>query len=65
MRAQLLQQNFFELVDIDFSPLWLALYWSDECDQAGAGGAREIEKQNEMRCAARTKNELRKRGRNG
>ena len=38
--AQLLQQFFFELVDIDFSSLWLALYWSDERERAGAGGAR-------------------------
>ena len=38
--AQILQQFFFELVDIDFSSLWLALYWSDERERAGAGGAR-------------------------
>ena len=38
--AQHLEQFFFELVDIDFSSLWLALYWSDERERAGAGGAR-------------------------
>ena len=38
--AQHLEQNFFELVDIDFSSLWLALYWSDEGERAGAGAAR-------------------------
>ena len=59
--AQILQQFFFELVDIDFSSLWLALYWSNERKRAGAGagGAREIEKQNEMCGAAQIKNELR------
>ena len=53
-RAQHLEQKKFESVNIDFSSLWLALYWS-----AGAGGAREIEKQNEMCGAAQIKNELR------
>ena len=54
-RAQHLEYFFFKLIDIDFSSLWLALYWSNEL----AGGAREIEKQNEMRGAAQIKNESR------
>ena len=53
--AQHLEHIFFELVDIDFSSLWL----SEQRLTSGGGRAREIEKQNEMRGAAQIRNELR------
>ena len=58
--AHVLGQNFLELVDIDFSSLWLALYWSDERERdrarVGAGGRGRCS--NKTRCRVRRKSRM-------